>query len=150
MYSIPTDSITAGSFLNTIASSTVVSGTTNKTILSIGMASGGGNAELYCGSNVIATIVKSSNGVSFTNIDCPFPIYFKNLSNSDASVIINYVPYDTHNLSTSTSLSVSTTPIMPVYATSTEMFYQSATFFFFLLSFVIITGIMAYVARRLM
>jgi len=103
--SIPTDSITVGAFRDSIGTSTLVSGTDTKTIVTIGIAANGKDeyADLYCGNVLIARQFTEAIGVTPTNIHCKNSISLVTTKNTTkASAIINYVPYDTSLISTST------------------------------------------------
>lgn len=106
---LPNDAITIGAFSarrNEII--TVLSNDDDITIISIGMANDGNSVpQLFCGNDLMAQNVPNSTGVTFTNIVCDDDIIYSNTSAgggaAEGSVILNYVPYNRQEVSTSSS-----------------------------------------------
>jgi len=94
---IPNDSVTVGTFLSGSGEDTFLVNNETITIVSIGMANtkGGNNfSNLKCGSQILATNLPGSTGVTPTNFICNENLSLQNLGNGHSSVVINYVNYD--------------------------------------------------------
>lgn len=108
---MPTDTLTIWREVTGNGNTLLVSGSTTKTILGVAMQQGNtsSDTDLRCGTEVIARNYATNFSYVPLNKVCTSTINIQKTGNDNASLVVNYVPYDLSKKSTTT---VATTTII--------------------------------------
>lgn len=108
---MPTDTLTIWREVTGTGNTLLVSGSTTKTILGVAMQQGNtsSDTDLRCGTEVIARNYATNFSYVPLNKVCTSTINIQKTGNDNASLVVNYVPYDLSKKSTTT---VATTTII--------------------------------------
>lgn len=108
---MPTDTLTIWREVTGNGNTLLVSGSTTKTILGVAMQQGNtsSDTDLRCGTQVIARNYATNFSYVPLNKVCTSTINIQKTGNDNASLVVNYVPYDLSKKSTTT---VATTTII--------------------------------------
>ncbi len=102
--SLPSDTQTVAAYLTTAATTTILDNSDPITILSIAIANKANNqvVDFYCDSQYLSSFSVPTAVYSPVNVPCNDDLIVHTRLASDVTVVINYVPYYTQELSTTT------------------------------------------------
>jgi len=102
----PNDTVTLIDEINGSGQIQLTSGGSPKTILGVSIQKSGGgssgNAIVFCGADTVSTAYSNNHNYTFLNYQCNDNIIIEKSGNDNGSFTINYVPYLTGELSTTT------------------------------------------------